>query len=144
MNSIYHKYLKSVAKISASMGLALSLSGCIVALPPAVQMASFALDGVSYITTGKSVSDHAISTITAQDCAMTRALKGDDICTAQHVEVAMRPDGTPVQMAADASRDITTGDQDKAFQAFSATHGVVSAEDTDEILDLSTARPSTR
>jgi len=136
MNSIYHKYLKSVAKISASMGLALSLSGCIVALPPAVQMASFALDGVSYITTGKSVSDHAISTITAQDCAMTRVLKGDEICTAQQVEVATLPDGTPVQMAADASRDITTGDQDQAFQAFLTTHGVASTEDTDEILSL--------
>lgn len=136
MNNIYHKYLKSIAAISISTGLALSLSGCIVTLPPAVQMASFALDGVSYITTGKSVSDHAISTVTAQDCAMTRVLKGDKICTAQRVEVATLPDGTPVQMAADASRDITTGDQDQAFQAFSATHGVTSAEDTDEILTL--------
>ena len=136
MNNIYRKYLKSVANISILTGLALSLSGCIVALPPAVQMASFALDGVSYITTGKSVSDHAISTITAQDCAMTRVLKGDEICTAQQVEVATLPDGTPVQMAADASRDITTGDQDESFQAFLATHGVASTEDTDEILSL--------
>lgn len=136
MNNIYRKYLKYAANISILTGLTLSLSGCIVALPPAVQMASLALDGVSYITTGKSVSDHAISTVTAQDCAMTRVLKGDNICTAQQVEVATLPDGTPVQMAADASRDITTGDQDQAFQAFSVTHGVVSTEDTDEILTL--------
>jgi len=145
MNNICRKYLFKSAKFSGLAGLALSLSGCIVALPPAVQVASLALDGVSYLTTGKSVTDHAISAVTEQDCAMTRALKGEDICSAEQVEVAARPDGAPAPepalMAADVSRNIKPGGQDEAFQdkaflAFSAQRNT-GTMDLDEILDLS-------
>jgi hypothetical protein len=57
----------------------LTLAGC-VAIPPAVSIASWAINGVSYLASGKSVSDHAISAVLEQDCAMWRILKGDPIC----------------------------------------------------------------
>ena len=49
------------------------LAGC--ALPPAVTWASLAADGVNYISTGKSTTDHVISEIAQEDCALFRALK---------------------------------------------------------------------
>jgi hypothetical protein len=54
------------------------LAGC--ALPPAVTWASLAADGVSYIATGKSTTDHAISAVTDEDCALLRPLKEEAIC----------------------------------------------------------------
>jgi cell division protein FtsN len=37
-----------------------------------VTLASLAADGVSYVTTGKSVSDHGMSMATGNDCALMR------------------------------------------------------------------------
>src|SRR5512146_3154800 len=54
------------------------LSGC--GLPPAVMIASYAADGVSYVATGKSVSDHGISEVTGRDCELWRVIKGEAIC----------------------------------------------------------------
>src|ERR1700680_1057422 len=58
--------------------IAALLSGC--GLPPAVMIASYAADGVSYVATGKSVSDHGISKITGRDCALWRVIKGEAVC----------------------------------------------------------------
>jgi hypothetical protein len=54
------------------------LAGC--ALPPALHLASLAADGVSFIATGKSTTDHALSAVSSEDCAMLRALKEEAIC----------------------------------------------------------------
>src|SRR5437667_9665164 len=62
------------------------LGGC--ALPPAVMIASYAADGVSYIATGKSVSDHGISEVTGRDCAVWRIIKGQSICKDEPTELA--------------------------------------------------------
>ena len=61
------------------VGAILLLAGC-VAIPPAVSIASWAINGVSYLASGKSVTDHAISAILDQDCAMWRIIKGDPMC----------------------------------------------------------------
>ena len=53
---------------------AISLSGC--GLPPAVTYASYAADVFSYLTTGKSVTDHGISVVLQKDCALLRVLDG--------------------------------------------------------------------
>lgn len=58
--------------------LPLFLAGC--ALPPAVTVASLVLDGVSFVTTGKSTADHAISAVANEDCALLRVVDGDQIC----------------------------------------------------------------
>ena len=53
-------------------------AGC--AVPPALTLASFAADGVSYLSTGKSTTDHALSAIADEDCALIRAVKEKPIC----------------------------------------------------------------
>ncbi len=135
MTSGTKKYCRKALKLSALAGLLMSLSGCIIAVPPAIQLASLALDGVSYATTGKSVTDHAISNVTNQDCAMLRSLQGDNICSDKQVEVAMLPDGTPAPHATDAARDIKTADNDAAFQTAAQLDNA--DEDQDEVLDMS-------
>lgn len=136
MKTCTRKTLRKAFKLSALAGLGMSLSGCIVALPPAIQLASLALDGISYVSTGKSVTDHAISAVTAKDCAMIRGLKGENICDDKVIEVAMLPDGTPVPNADDAASNIKTGAQDTEFQQFSAEQHVSGIEDADEVLDM--------
>lgn len=64
----------------AMIGIPLFLSGC--GLPPAVSVASWALDGISYLASGKSVTDHAISEVAQQDCALFRVVQGRGLCEA--------------------------------------------------------------
>ena len=74
------------------------LSGC--GLPPAVMIASYAADGVSYVATGKSVSDHGISAVTGRDCALWRVIKGKSICKDEPVQ---RADPAPVEVGQQAT-----------------------------------------
>src|SRR5262249_55051923 len=63
----------------AALAGALALGGC--ALPPALSIASFAADGVSYALTGKSVSDHGISLAMQEDCTLLNLLRSNPICS---------------------------------------------------------------
>lgn len=56
----------------------LLLTGC--GLPPVVTAISFAADGVSYASSGRSVTDHAVSVAADQDCALLRVVDGKPIC----------------------------------------------------------------
>lgn len=58
--------------------LPLFLVGC--ALPPAVTVASLVADGVSYAITGKSTTDHALSAVARQDCALLRVVSDGAVC----------------------------------------------------------------
>jgi hypothetical protein len=62
--------------VFASMTVA--LGGC--ALPPAISLASTSADAVSYIETGKSLTDRAYSWVARSDCAFMRVLRGAPIC----------------------------------------------------------------
>lgn len=62
---------------SSALFACLGLAGCVA--PPAVTYASFALDGASFVATGKSVSDHALSMAVAKDCAVWRAVTEQDV-----------------------------------------------------------------
>lgn len=64
----------------------LPLAGC--AVPPALSIASLVVDGIAVVTTGKSMSDHAISNLSEEDCRMSRLLKGEWICHAETKVVA--------------------------------------------------------
>ncbi len=55
----------------------LVLCGCVA--PPMVTYASFALDGASFVATGKSVGDHALSAAVDEDCAILRAVTEQDV-----------------------------------------------------------------
>lgn len=55
----------------------LSTSGCLFS---AYQIASLTASGISYMVSGRSVGDHALSLAMKQDCATHRVLGGGDIC----------------------------------------------------------------
>jgi hypothetical protein len=77
------------------VGSTLLLAGC-AAIPPAVSIATWAIDGTTLAISGKTVSDHAISAVTQRDCAMWRLLKGEPVCADHPAEAG--PVG-PVQAA---------------------------------------------
>lgn len=61
------------------------LGGCTIS--PAVDAFSWTVDGVSYIITGKSMTDHAVSAAAGKDCAMTRFVKGEVACVPNDEDV---------------------------------------------------------
>ena len=57
------------------------LSGCAgLAVPPGLTIASYAVDGASYLGSGKSMTDHMLSDWTGRDCATWRIIKSRPIC----------------------------------------------------------------
>jgi hypothetical protein len=89
-------------KSLALVGLPLFLSAC--GLPPAISVASWALDGVSYVVSGKSVTDHAISEVAQRDCALLRVVQGREICESENAIDAVDDDAL-VMVAAAPSGD---------------------------------------
>jgi hypothetical protein len=53
----------------------LGLSGCL-AIPPGIAIASYVIDAGSFVATGKTATDHAVSAVAQQDCALLRGLSG--------------------------------------------------------------------
>ena len=49
-------------------------------MPLPIQIASWALDGISYVVSQKSVTDHGISIIVEKDCALWRGLTEGEVC----------------------------------------------------------------
>ncbi len=72
------KLLCKTIGMAAVVSLPFVAGGC--ALPPAVTVASLAVDGVSYMASGRTVSDHAISYAAQEDCALYRIVQGESIC----------------------------------------------------------------
>jgi len=68
-------------KVGAALTLAapLVLGGCVV--PPALTVASYVADGISYLASGKSLEDHALSTVVDEDCALHRVITAEPICS---------------------------------------------------------------
>jgi len=56
----------------------LFLGAC--ALPLPLQIAAWAADGISYLMTSKSMTDHGLSAAVGQDCAVHRAITEGAIC----------------------------------------------------------------
>ena len=56
---------------------AIMCTGC---APLPVTVASLLADGMSYATTEKSLTDHGLSALSEQDCAMHRLLTSGTIC----------------------------------------------------------------
>lgn len=51
------------------------LTGCAT-----LKLVSLGISGISYLTTGKSLSDHAISVMAEQDCALHRVVLDEMVC----------------------------------------------------------------
>lgn len=56
-----------------------AIGGCGL-VPPAVSVASFVADAFSYVVSGKSVSDHGLSMVMQEDCAVLNFVQGEAIC----------------------------------------------------------------
>jgi len=84
------------------LALPLLLGGC--ALPPVIGAVAYLIDGASYVETGKSVSDHALSAVAHEDCAMWRLLKGELICQGPNDK------GKPNMFAVAAATTVYPGD----------------------------------
>ncbi len=56
----------------------LFVGACAVPLP--LQIASWAADGISYLMTSKSLSDHGLSAAVGRDCAVHRAITEGAVC----------------------------------------------------------------
>jgi len=137
MKHVPRKYVSAPLKIVAVMFAVHGLSGCIVAMPPAVQAASFALDGLSYAATGKSVTDHAISAMANKDCAMARALNGEDICTANALMAELNAIDSRLNTpnAEIIAKSVTPAQDDAAFKRASLQMARNGDQDADEVLD---------
>ncbi len=61
-----------------SLASAFFLAGC--AAPMSGQVASWALEGVSILTTERALVDHGASLVAQKDCAIWRGIKGEAIC----------------------------------------------------------------
>ena len=72
------------------------LGACAIPLP--LKFATYALDGIAYLTTEKSVTDHGISLVAQQDCALWRGVTGEQICRSE--------DGTAIAVAAAEGQSI--------------------------------------
>jgi hypothetical protein len=66
-----------------------ALGGCGL-VPPAISIASFAADALSYAVSGKSVSDHGLSMVMREDCAVFNFVQGEAICApGPHPQIRM-------------------------------------------------------
>ncbi|MBK18017.1 MAG: hypothetical protein CMM52_04165 [Rhodospirillaceae bacterium] len=54
------------------------LAGC--AVPSTLNLAGYAVEGATFLQTGKSVSDHAVSAVTGQDCRLIRGVTKGTLC----------------------------------------------------------------
>ena len=54
------------------------LGGC--GLPVGVTIASWAADGISYVATDKTLTEHGISAVAGKDCSVWRMFKGGNFC----------------------------------------------------------------
>jgi hypothetical protein len=73
-------------------------------LPPAVTIASLAIDAISLAVSEKTVADHALSQIAQKDCAMWRGFTGDELCIDEDSTFAVAAaDGQPTAGGADSA-----------------------------------------
>ena len=58
--------------------LGLGLTGC--AAPASLTIASYAADGSAALATGRTLTDHGISSVAGQDCILFRVMHGAAVC----------------------------------------------------------------
>jgi hypothetical protein len=78
-------------KFAAIAAAPFLLGGC-AALPLGVQVASYFADGVLYLTTKKTITDHGLSLVTNMDCSIWRGLSRGELCrepTLDEIEIVV-------------------------------------------------------
>lgn len=98
-------------RLVAPLLLVFSLGAC--ALPPAISIASYVGDGVLWLATGKTSTDHGLSIVTGQDCVTFRVFGGvEEVCQDETI-IAQAADATTVPtlvLATDAPQTVTAPD----------------------------------
>jgi hypothetical protein len=91
-------------RIAPMIALVCGVAGCV--LPPAVTIASLVADGLSMASTGKTITDQAISLLAHRDCRLWRLVQGRSICgsDATVVAVAALPPALPLRAASPGLR----------------------------------------
>ena len=77
-----HDTKGAAARLMALSLFCVALSGC--ALPVPLRVASWAIDGISYLATDKSVLDHSLSAASGQDCSLIRVASGESACRSEN------------------------------------------------------------
>jgi hypothetical protein len=86
-------------KLFLLAGMCICLNGC------ALTLEMMAISGISYLATGKSVSDNAFSLLTKQDCALHRMMLGESLC---EKKPAILDETIPTLTASTELRDTAT------------------------------------
>lgn len=94
--------MNRVGRVLASIVLPLLLAGC--GLPPAYTVVKGLADGVMWVATGKTSTDHGLSFLTGRDCLLLRVAQGSDVCRveiteAQAYNAAQVPSVKPIAVA---------------------------------------------
>ena len=71
----FHRQLRVLALTI----ILIPLAGC-AAIPAVIKQASWAISGISYLTTKKGPSEHVLSIVVNEDCSFFRVLKAEAIC----------------------------------------------------------------
>ena len=90
------------------------LTGCFIApvattvsyLTSISLLQSTAITGVSYVTTGKGVSDHVVSGITGQDCQVLNVINDKSICQAYPTDQPQMKNGSASEASPIASQEV--------------------------------------
>ena len=90
-------------RMATGIAAAALLSGCL-GVPPALVAARYAAEAGAYATTGRTLTDHAISGVAGEDCRLWRVVDGADICQEWgrdgELQVARRTADPPVPAGA--------------------------------------------
>ena len=91
-------------RIAVLIAFIASVGGCV--LPPALTIASLVADGISMASSGKTVTDQAVSVLLQKDCRLWRLVRGKSICgsDASVVAIAALPPPVPPRAASPGLR----------------------------------------
>ena len=101
---IKRHHIRSLAVVLAP----LFLGGC--GLPVGVQIASLLADGLSFLTTEKTLGDHGLSAIAGKDCAVWRGINGEEICRDNGTETAAAKAESQSHIPVDTMSDVYVWD----------------------------------
>ncbi|WP_430469837.1 SPOR domain-containing protein [Thalassospira lucentensis] len=76
--------------------------------PVELTVAKLAGDLISYVTTGKSTTDHAVSVVADRDCALHRPLFSDDVCKDDDTILAEQASALAVMGEPEIKQEIRT------------------------------------
>ncbi len=124
----------TLGRLAGLIVAGVALSGC--GVPLAVTIVSYAADGVSAATTGKTLGDHALSAVVGEDCALWRVFDDREICmeveerqwaVADPAVLAAAPRTTTGTTTVAATGGFATDDGRRAVLPANAPAGAVAA-----------------